>query len=92
MCTMTVSAIIVKKGDTTVGHIPEGFCQPLKRLRTAAFYRYYCRLPEDHAQLQKERTFQADYKFRVFIIYLDLKRKKRLVRSAIKKQNRNLIS
>lgn len=26
------SAIIVKKGDTTIGHIPEGLCQPLTRL------------------------------------------------------------
>lgn len=26
------SAIIIKKGDTTIGHIPEGLCQPLTRL------------------------------------------------------------
>lgn len=25
-------AIVVKKGDTTVGHIPEGLCQPLTQL------------------------------------------------------------
>ena len=25
-------AIIVNKGDTTVGHIPEGLCQPLTQL------------------------------------------------------------
>ena len=25
-------AIIVKKGDTTVRHIPEGLCQPLTQL------------------------------------------------------------
>ena len=26
------SAIIVKKGDSTIGHIPEGLCQPLTQL------------------------------------------------------------
>lgn len=26
------SAIVVKKGDTTIGHIPEGLCQPLTQL------------------------------------------------------------
>ena len=36
------SGVIVKKGDATVGHIPEGLCQPLTHLfilRTAALYR-----------------------------------------------------
>ena len=60
------SAIIVKKGDNTVGHIPEGLCQSLTQLHKEGSIVH---ITSEITPLQKGLLFKAeDWKFPVFTI------------------------
>ena len=60
------SAIIVKKGDNTVGHIPEGLCQSLTHLHKDGSIVH---ITSEITLLQKGLLLKAkDWKFPVFTI------------------------
>ena len=86
------SAIVVKKGQITVGHIPEGLCQPLSRLLKEG------NILEIKAEITGEPrsaaggTFMPGGGIEIPCSYrlFGLKEKKGLVRSVIKEQIRKL--
>ena len=85
-------AIIVKKSDTTVGHIPEGLCQPLTQLfKDGSIVQITSEIiggPRSAA----DGTFVPGGGLEIPCIYhlFGPREKKRLVRLAIKQQIRKL--
>lgn len=86
------SAIVVKKGDTTVGHIPEGLCQPLTKLfkdgKIAEIKSEIIGEPRSAA----EGTFVSGGGLEIPCVYrlFGLRNNKTLVRSVIKQQIRKI--
>ena len=81
-------AIIVQKGDTTVGHIPEGLCQPLTQLfKDGSIVEITSEIIGGHRSAA-EGTFVLGGGLEILCIYhlFGPREKKRLVRSAIKQQ------
>ena len=77
------SAIIVRKGDNTVGHIPEGLCQSLTQLHKEGSIVH---ITSEITPLQKGLLFKARTGNSLYLRFnLDHKRK-RFLRSAIKQQ------
>ena len=86
------SAIIVKKGDNTVGHIPEGLCQSLTQLHKEGSIVQITAEITGGPRSAAEGTFVQGGGLEIPCIYhlFGQREKKRLVRSAIKQQIRKL--
>ena len=85
-------AIIVKKGETTVGHIPEGLCQPLTQLfKDGSIVQITSEIIRGPRSAAEGTLFCSRWtRNSVYLSFIWTSREKRLVRSARKQQIQKL--